>query len=204
MTVGMAGVAGTILGLYASTIGHHLLPYLLAASFMSAPGGILMAKIIMPDDPAAATSSPSRSAKASMARSGPPTSSWPPRKARMTGVKLAVAVGAMVLAFVALVALANGILGGIGSWFGHPDLSFQTIVGEIFQPVMFMLNVPWNEAGAAGGMFGTKIVLNEVVAFTDLKASRPARRRFRLRRSPWSPSRFAASPISARSRSRWR
>ena len=82
MTVGMAGVAGTILGLYANTIGIHLLPYLLAASFMSAPGGILMAKIIMPTIRRRSASSPSRSAKASMARAGPPTSSWPRRKAR--------------------------------------------------------------------------------------------------------------------------
>jgi CNT family concentrative nucleoside transporter len=68
-----------------------------------------------------------------------------------TGVKLAVAVGAMVLAFVALVALANGLLGGIGGWFGYPDLSFQRIVGWVFQPILFMIGVPWNEAGTAAG-----------------------------------------------------
>jgi concentrative nucleoside transporter, CNT family len=66
------------------------------------------------------------------------------------------------------VALANGILGGIGGWFGQPDLSFQMLLGYLFQPVMFMLNVPWSEAGQAGGLFGTKIVLNEFVAFIDL------------------------------------
>jgi CNT family concentrative nucleoside transporter len=88
-----------------------------------------------------------------------------------TGVKLAVAVGAMVLAFVALVALANGILGGIGGWFGQPELSFQQIVGYVFAPLMFLLGVPWNEAIQAGGLFGTKIVLNEFVAFIDLGAA---------------------------------
>jgi CNT family concentrative nucleoside transporter len=87
-----------------------------------------------------------------------------------TGVKLAVAVGAMVLAFVALVALANGILGWAGSLFGYPELSFQLIVGWIFAPVMFLLGIPWEEAGIAGGLFGTKIVLNEFVAFIDLGA----------------------------------
>jgi CNT family concentrative nucleoside transporter len=87
-----------------------------------------------------------------------------------TGVRLAVAVGAMVLAFVALVALANGILGGIGGWFGLPDLSFQQIVGYVFAPVMFLIGVPWQEALQAGGLFGTKIVLNEFVAFIDLGA----------------------------------
>ncbi|HEX8533039.1 MAG TPA: nucleoside transporter C-terminal domain-containing protein, partial [Allosphingosinicella sp.] len=92
-----------------------------------------------------------------------------------TGVKLAVAVGAMVLAFVALVALANGLLGGVGAWFGFPTLSFQQIVGWVFQPLMFMIGVPWNEASLAGGLFGTKIVLNEFVAFLDLgNATGPA------------------------------
>jgi concentrative nucleoside transporter, CNT family len=168
MTVGMAGVAGTILGAYASMIGAQLLPYLLAASFMSAPGGILMAKIIMPDDPATRGVEPEPIDDADSGEEKPANIIMAAAQGAQTGVKLAVAVGAMVLAFVALVALANGILGGIGGWFGHPELSFQMIVGHIFQPVMYMLNVPWNEAGQAGGLFGTKVVLNEFVAFADL------------------------------------
>jgi CNT family concentrative nucleoside transporter len=168
MTVGMAGVAGTILGAYASMIGPQLLPYLLAASFMSAPGGILMAKIIMPDDPASADLEPVLIAEASHDDEKPANIIMAAAQGAQTGVKLAVAVGAMVLAFVALVALANGLLGGIGAWFGQPDLSFQMLLGYVFQPVMFMLNVPWDEAGRAGGLFGTKIVLNEFVAFIEL------------------------------------
>jgi len=168
MSVGMAGVAGTILGAYASMIGQHLLPYLLAASFMSAPGGILMAKIIMPDDPKALGIEPEPEGEDEHGEERPANIIMAAAQGAQTGVKLAVAVGAMVLAFVALVALANGILGGIGGWFGYPDLSFQMILGKIFQPVMFMLNVPWDEAGVAGGLFGTKVVLNEFVAFIDL------------------------------------
>lgn len=168
MTVGMAGVAGTILGAYASMIGAQLLPYLLAASFMSAPGGILMAKIIMPDDPAQAEAEPVVMAEATHDEERPANIIMAAAQGAQTGVKLAVAVGAMVLAFVALVALANGILAGIGGWFGRPDLSFQMLIGYVFQPVMFMLNVPWNEAGIAGGLFGTKMVLNEFVAFIEL------------------------------------
>ncbi|HKR23803.1 MAG TPA: nucleoside transporter C-terminal domain-containing protein [Allosphingosinicella sp.] len=171
MTVGMAGVAGTILGAYASMIGQHLLPYLLAASFMSAPGGILMAKIIMPDDPAAGDVEPEPVDEAEHGEERPANIIMAAAQGAQTGVKLAVAVAAMVLAFVALVALANGLLGGVGAWFGYPQLSFQLILGKIFQPVMYMLNIPWEEAGTAGGLFGTKVVLNEFVAFIDLAAA---------------------------------
>ena len=170
MTVGMAGVAGTILGAYASMIGQHLLPYLLAASFMSAPGGILMAKIIMPDDPQARDLEPEPVDEGEHGEEKPANIIMAAAMGAQTGVKLAVAVAAMVLAFVALMALANGLLGGIGGWFGYPDLSFQLILGKIFQPVMYMLNVPWDEAGIAGGLFGTKVVLNEFVAFIELGA----------------------------------
>lgn len=172
MAVGMAGVAGTILGAYASMIGEHLLPYLLAASFMSAPGGILMAKIMMPDDPKDIGVEPVVLADASHDEEKPANIIMAAAQGAQTGVKLAVAVGAMVLAFVALVALANGILGGIGGWFGYPDLSFQMLLGYIFKPIMALIGAPWAEAGQAGGLFGTKIVLNEFVAFIDLgKAS---------------------------------
>jgi len=191
MTSGMAGVAGTILAAYAS-MGIKI-DYLLAASFMAAPGGILMAKIMMPDTRTlAAQDAAIELPEARISGQGPaallpeggvpgeplPDATHDEEKpaniimaaaqGAQTGVRLAVAVGAMVLAFVALVALANGILGGVGGWFGYPDLSFQAILGAIFKPVMFLLNVPWNEAGAAGGFFGEKIVLNEFVAYIDL------------------------------------
>ena len=206
MSVGMAGVAGTILAAYASFIGAEAVPFLLAAAFMSAPGGILMAKIIMPDDesllardaaelsgvdpegeivlPAARISS---EGPAALTENGRPhevevaeTFEEGHRPANVieaaaqgtqTGVKLAVAVGAMVMVFVALVALANGILGGIGGWFGYGNVSFQQLIGYVFAPVMFLIGIPdWNQAQVAGGLFGTKIVLNEFVAFIDLGA----------------------------------
>lgn len=179
MTVGMAGVAGTILAAYAS-MGIRI-DYLLAAAFMSAPGGILMAKIMMPDVPAVALpegdpalANPHPDNEPVMVHDDgeekPANIIMAAAQGAQTGVRLAVAVGAMVIAFVALVALANGILGGIGSWFGLPDLSFQQIVGYVFAPVMFLIGVPWQEALQAGGLFGTKIVLNEFVAFIDLGA----------------------------------
>ncbi|HEX9966123.1 MAG TPA: NupC/NupG family nucleoside CNT transporter [Allosphingosinicella sp.] len=186
MVVGMAGVAGTILAAYVSlfpeAVRPVMLPYLLAAAFMSAPGGILMAKIMMPDEPRKdelpledGAETPATDDKIDVAETfeegeQPANIIMAAAQGAQTGVKLAVAVGAMVLAFVALVALANGLLGGVGGWFGYPELSFQRIVGTIFQPIMFLIGVPWNEAGTAGGLFGTKLVLNEFVAFIDLGA----------------------------------
>ena len=173
MCVGMAGVAGTILAAYASLLGASYLPYLLAAAFMSAPGGILMAKIIMPDEPSdteAVEDSHIDVAETFEEGEKPANIIMAAAQGAQTGVKLAVAVGAMVLAFVALVALANGLLGGIGNMVGIPDLSFQRLVGYIFQPIMFLIGVPWEQSNIAGGLFGTKLVLNEFVAFIDLGA----------------------------------
>ena len=194
MVVGMAGVAGTILalyvGLFPAAARPDILPYLLAAAFMSAPGGILMAKIIMPDELPKQEELP-------LAAEGPGATAMPVEEkvqladtfeegerpaniimaagqGAQTGVKLAVAVGAMVLAFVALVALANGILSGVGGWFGFEGLTFQRVVGTIFQPLMFLIGVPWEQSGVAGGLFGTKVVLNEVVGFVELQALDPA------------------------------
>jgi CNT family concentrative nucleoside transporter len=244
MSVGMAGVAGTILAAYASFIGEEAVPFLLAAAFMSAPGGILMAKIIMPDNgtPAighapgvgAAAVARARGKAASLTEAtrvvmydehgrevelpqarisavGPAAIVEGGRKAdevaaaetfeegqrpaniieaaaqgTQTGVKLAVAVGAMVMVFVALVALANGMLAGIGGGIvglaqqsGVPlgedtaaflsTLSFQQLLGYLFAPVMFLIGISdWQQAQIAGGLFGTKIVLNEFVAFIEL------------------------------------
>lgn len=196
MTVGMAGVAGTILAAYAGLLGEEYLPFLLAAAFMSAPGGILMAKIIMPDDEAdtAAVASEgkivlpeariSAEGPAALVEGGkahevelaetfeegqkPANVIEAAAQGAQTGVKLAVAVGAMVLAFVALVALANGILGGIGNLLGYENWSFQAGLGVLFAPVMFLIGVPWDQAPVAGGLFGTKMVLNEFVAFIEL------------------------------------
>ena len=205
MSVGMAGVAGTILAAYASFIGAEAVPFLLAAAFMSAPGGILMAKIIMPDDDSVLARDAAQMAgvdpegeivlpKTRISAEGPAALTEGGKahevevaetfeeghkpanvieaaaQGTQTGVKLAVAVGAMVMVFVALVALANGILGGVGGMFGYPDVSFQQLLGFVFAPVMYLIGIPWEQAGAAGGLFGTKIVLNEFVAFIDLGA----------------------------------
>ncbi|KRB79351.1 nucleoside transporter [Sphingomonas sp. Root710] len=176
MTSGMAGVAGTILAAYAA-MGISI-DLLLAASFMSAPGALLMAKIIMPDPRAADGELPLGDApggdgviavaEAHEAGERPDNIIMAAAMGAQTGVKIAVAVGAMVLAFVGLVALANGLLGGVGGWFGYPSLSFQQLLGFVFAPVMFLLNIPWDQAQVAGGLFGEKVALNEFVAYIHL------------------------------------
>jgi CNT family concentrative nucleoside transporter len=169
MVSGMAGVAGTILAAYAS-MGIRI-EWLLAASFMSAPGAILMAKIIMPDDPAHLGLPIEEQVDTAHgdADEAPANVIMAAAQGAQLGVKLAVMVGAMVFAFVGLVALANGLLGGIGGWFGIVGLSFQKLLGFLFAPVMLLLGVPWSQAGLAGGLFGEKIVLNEFVAYIHLQ-----------------------------------
>lgn len=165
MTVGLAGVAGTILALYVS-IGIRA-DYLVAAAFMSAPGGILMAKLMMPDPPGMALSS--EVVELHQGGDRPANIVMAAAQGAQTGLKLAVAVGAMVLAFVALIALANGLLGWAGGLLGFEDVTFQRLIGHVFAPVFWLLGArDWAEAMLAGGLFGTKLVLNEVIAFMGL------------------------------------
>jgi CNT family concentrative nucleoside transporter len=173
MTTGMAGVAGSILAAYAQ-MGIKT-EYLLAAAFMSAPGGLLMGKLMSPTPPPAPEGT-AEDAPAVTALEGetdgeghktPNNLILAIFNGTQDGVKLAVAVGAMLITFVALIALCNGVLGGIAGLFGHPELTFQMILGWAFAPLMYMLNVPWSEAVTAGGFFGEKLILNEFVAFAD-------------------------------------
>ena len=180
MTSGMAGVAGTILAAYAS-MGIRI-DYLLAASFMAAPGGILMAKIIMPDRADAAggrTAARRRCPSERRRASRSPQATHDEEKP--ANIIMAAAQGAQT----GVQAGGRGRRDGAGvrragrarqrparrasaAGSAIPDLSFQGLLGYVFAPVMFLLNVPWNEAGIAGGLFGEKIVLNEFVAYIDL------------------------------------
>ncbi|TNH02978.1 NupC/NupG family nucleoside CNT transporter [Testudinibacter sp. TR-2022] len=160
MCGGLASVAGAVMIGYAQ-MGVPL-PYLIAASFMAAPGGLLFAKILIPQtehphddlDHDAVEEKPSNVLDAAAAGAS-------------SGMQLALNVGAMLLAFIALIALLNGIIGGIGSWFNYPELSLQIILGWVFQPLAYVIGVPWNEAQVAGSMIGQKLVINEFVAYMD-------------------------------------
>ena len=163
MVSGVASIAGTVLAGYV-LMGAEL-KYLLAASFMAAPGGLLMAKIIMPDDEAVPAGGheklvmePSQHKNVILAAASGTTD----------GLRLAANIGAMLIAFVALIALFNGMVGGLFSLFGIEGITLQLLLGKLFQPLMYLLSVPWAEAEAAGALFGEKIILNEFVAFSHL------------------------------------
>ncbi len=169
MVSGLASVAGTVLAGYV-LMGAEL-KYLLAAAFMAAPGGLLMAKIIMPDDEYIP---PSKHEPLKMEPSHHKNLILAAAAGTTDGLRLAVNIGAMLVAFVALIALFNGLVGGvcgllgIDTLLGVETVTLEWILGKIFQPLMWLLSVPWNEAEAAGSLFGEKIILNEFVAFSHL------------------------------------
>ena len=161
MVGGLATVAGSVMAGYV-IIGVEL-KYLIAASFMAAPGGFLMAKMMVPE-----TESPKDTlADIDENEDKPVNVIDAAASGAANGMHLALNVGAMLLAFVALIALLNGLLGGIGGLFDHPTLTLQEILGYVFAPVAWLLGVPWNEAIIAGSFIGQKLVVNEFVAYLD-------------------------------------
>lgn len=159
MVGGMATVAGSVLAGYV-LLGVEL-RYLLAASFMAAPGGFLMAKMMIPEteeleeDESEVNLQFDQHVNVIDAAAAGASS----------GMSLALNVGAMVLAFVGLIALLNAILAWAGGLFGFDSLSLQLLLGYAFQPLAFMLGIPWEETNLAGSLIGQKLVFNEFVAF---------------------------------------
>ncbi|MCF6195827.1 MAG: NupC/NupG family nucleoside CNT transporter [Emcibacter sp.] len=166
MVTGLASISGTILAGYAA-LGVNM-DYLIAASFMAAPGGLLMAKIIMPDPEPDASDAHLLEVDSFDEGEKPANVIEAAANGAADGLKLAANIGAMLLAFVALIAMLNGMLGGIGGWFGYGDLTFNMILGKIFAPLMYVLGIPWAEADVAGNLIGTKLILNEFVAYVEL------------------------------------
>ena len=169
MVSGLASIAGTVLAGYV-LMGAEL-KYLLAAAFMAAPGGLLMAKIIMPDEEYIP---PGKHERLQMEPSHHRNVILAAAAGTTDGLRLAVNIGAMLVAFVALIALFNGLVGGvcgllgIDALLGVETVTLEWILGKVFQPLMWLLSVPWAEAEAAGSLFGEKIILNEFVAFSHL------------------------------------
>ncbi|HDU8646587.1 NupC/NupG family nucleoside CNT transporter [Morganella morganii] len=159
---GLASIAGTMLVSYAS-LGVKM-EYLLAASFMAAPGGLLFAKLMIPETQPTADESGAKPVQ----ENRPANIIDAAAEGAINGLNMALAVGAMLLAFVSLVALLNGLLGGVGGWFGLPDLSMELILGYLLSPMAWLMGIPWNEALTSGAIIGQKIVINEFFAYANL------------------------------------
>lgn len=160
MAGGTASIAGSVMAGYAG-MGVPL-TYLIAASFMAAPAGLLFAKILFPqteqfNDKQPETDDSEKPTNVLEAMAG----------GASAGMQLALNVGAMLIAFVGLIALVNGILGGVGGWFGYGDLTLQSIFGWIFKPLAYLIGVSWDESAIAGQMIGMKLAVNEFVGYLE-------------------------------------
>lgn len=163
MVGGLASVAGSVLAGYAG-LGVEL-KYLIAASFMAAPGGLLMAKIILPETEA--PKQVDQNVDFAEADEKPANVIDAAASGAASGLKLAVNVGAMLLAFIALIALLNTMVQGIGNLLGFEGITIELILGYLFAPIAFIVGVPMNEMLQAGSFIGQKVVVNEFFAYVQ-------------------------------------
>ncbi len=163
MVGGMATVAGSVLGGYAAA-GVEM-RYLLAASFMAAPAGLMMAKLLVPETEE--RTSDDVDIHEDIAEQRAVNVIDAAALGALQGMQLALAIGALLLAFIGLIALVNGLIGWFTGLFGFEDLTLQVILGFMFQPVAFFIGVPWEETRQVGSLLGQKLMLNEFIAFID-------------------------------------
>lgn len=167
MCGGLASIAGSVLAALDSM--NVPMEYLIAASFMAAPGGLLFAKIIMPETETPVSEIEDLEEEADEDK--PANVIDAAATGAASGLKLALNVGAMLLAFVGLIALINGVFSGVGGWFGYPDITLEMLLGYLFSPIAFLIGVPWEEAITVGSFIGQKLVVNEFVAYSDFTKS---------------------------------
>ncbi len=166
MTSGMAHVSGGIMAAY---IAFGIEPkHLLSAVIMTAPGTLLMAKMLVPE-----TEQPRTAGRVVMPESEEQTEKQENllgaiARGTTDGLHMALNIAAMLIAFLALIALADGILGGIHHWVAWVPESLETIFGAVFAPIAWVIGVPWRDCGVIGTLLGTRMVLNELVAFSML------------------------------------
>lgn len=162
MTGGMATVAGGVLAAY---VGFGIdAAHLLAASVMSAPAALVCAKLLLPETEEPATKGVVKTELENNTVNLVDAAAT----GASDGLSLALNVGAMLLAFIALIAMVNGILGWFGGLIGYESLTLEFLTGYIFAPVAFMLGVPWQDCQIVGALLGKKLILNEFVAYLDL------------------------------------
>jgi CNT family concentrative nucleoside transporter len=160
MTGGCATIAGAVMMGYAQ-MGVEL-KYLITASFMAAPGGLMMAKILIPET----VPHDERPEPEVVAEEDEPVNIFEAiGNGAMIGLQVALGVGAMLVAFVGLIFLVNGLLELGGDLVGIEGLTVQWILGKLFAPIAFLLGVPWDEAAIAGSLIGQKLVINEFYAY---------------------------------------
>ncbi len=161
MTGGCATIAGAVMMGYAQ-MGVEL-KYLITASFMAAPGGLMIAKMLLPE-----TEPHDDAPMDDVEEDQHPVNIFEAiGNGAMTGMQVAMAVGAMLVAFVGLIYLVNGVLSWVGGWFGYEFLTLQWLLGWLFSPIAFLLGVPWAEATQAGSLIGQKLVINEFYAYVS-------------------------------------
>lgn len=165
MTLGMSTIAGTVLVTYAQILGAATYAgHLIVASLISAPAALVVAKIMIPETETPETASGDAVAHAERAANVIDAAA----AGALAGLRLALAVGALLIAFVSLIALANTAVGAVGGLLGWPDLTLQSVFGLIFAPVAALMGVPWAEAREVGALIGVKTVLNEFIAYQEL------------------------------------
>jgi CNT family concentrative nucleoside transporter len=163
MVGGLASIAGSVLVGY-SQMGARM-DHLIAACFMAAPGGLLFAKLLLPE-----TSEPDSSqVELAEGEEKPANVIDAAALGASSGLKLALNVGAMLLAFIGLIAVVNLLLGGVGSWFGDDSFSLQKVLGWVFAPVAYLIGVSGGDIQTAGSLIGQKLILNEFVAFGEFQ-----------------------------------
>jgi CNT family concentrative nucleoside transporter len=166
MTSGMAHVSGGIMAAY---IAFGIEPkHLLSAVIMTAPGTLLMAKMLVPE-----TEQPKTAGRVVMPEAEEKTEEeenllGAVARGTTDGLHMALNIAAMLIAFLALIALADGILSGIHHWVSWVPASLEKIFGAVFAPVAWVIGVPWRDCGVIGTLLGTRMVLNELVAFSML------------------------------------
>ena len=165
MTLGMATVAGSVLLAYVGLLGgESYAGHLATASLLSAPAGLLLAKVMVPETGAPETA---RAGHVVLERSSVNVIDAAAQGA-LAGLRLASYVGALLIAFVAMIALLNDVLSGIGGWFGAPELTMQSLLGVLLAPLAWLMGVPWEDASQVGALLGVKTVLNEFIAYREL------------------------------------
>ena len=167
MTGGFATVAGGVLAAYVSLLQPffpEIAGHLMAASIMSAPAALVMAKILVPETEEPAT----KGAVTIEVEQTDANAIEAAANGAGVGLQLALNVGAMLLAFIALIAMFNGMLGWVGSWFGQPDLSLSFLTSYLFAPLALLMGVPMSECLIVGDLLGKKLILNEFVAYSEM------------------------------------